>query len=118
MEIDEHELEALLALNEKRYYFDDGFWVKIEARKVDASEQVPHGIVYCLTLHDKANRRVFGIDNAHGNPKAKKGGRYSARIIAWDHKHHREKVEPYEFESPGQLLEDFWDGVNQITPWK
>lgn len=115
MEIEEQELETLLSLNEKRYYLDDGFWVKIEARKVNTSEQIPHGISYCLTLHDKQNHRVFGIDNAHGNPKAKKGGRYSARIITWDHRHDREKWSPYDFESPGQLLEDFWNGVNRFT---
>jgi len=43
---------------------------------------------------------------------ARKG--YTARKITWDHKHKREKISPYEYESASQLLEDFWREVEQI----
>lgn len=36
------------------------------------------------------------------------------RRKTWDHKHKMEKVEDYEFESPGKLLGDFWDKVELI----
>ena len=38
------------------------------------------------------------------NQKIKK---YGANRIVWDHKHKRNIVKAYEFESSGQLLEDF-----------
>ena len=43
-----------------------------------------------------------------------KGKKYGAKRIEWDHKHDREKVSDYEFESAGQLLDDFWKDVNRI----
>jgi hypothetical protein len=85
--------------------------VKIEAKSVPASPSIPHGIRYSMTLHNRNNVRVIGFDNAHAiKPKSRK--RFSGRKITWDHKHHMERVEPYEFESPGQLLDDFWVAVN------
>jgi len=32
----------------------------------------------------------------------------------WDHKHKKEKVRPYEFESASRLIEDFWKDVEEI----
>lgn len=103
------ELETLLSLNGEIFPMENGYWTKFEAYQVDPSEQIPHGISYSLTLHDKNNRRVVGFDNAHAiKPKRKKFG---ARKVTWDHKHQLEKVAPYEFETAGQLLEDFWEAV-------
>lgn len=65
-------LDFLLDLDGEVIVQDDGYWVKIEARKRSPSPQVPHGIDYSLTLHDKYGRRVLGFDNAHAAPK---GGR-------------------------------------------
>lgn len=65
-----------------------------------------------MTLHDRYNRRVLGFDNAHGfTPKRKRLG---ARMTTWDHRHRRDEVVSYEFESPGQLLEDFWREAERI----
>jgi hypothetical protein len=92
---------------------DNGYWTKFEVKRVKASEEIPHGIRYSLTLHDRNNNRVFGIDNAHGfKPKRK---RFGAKRIAWDHQHRKEKVLPYEFESPVVLLTDFWKEVDRIS---
>lgn len=91
-------LEALLDLDGEIYAIDEWYWVKFEARRVDATENIPHGIKYSLTLHDKNNRRILGYDNAHGfkNPKRKK---YSGKKIVWDHKHEHEKSSSYEYEN-------------------
>jgi len=105
-------LECLLELDGEIFPMDNGYWTKIEARLVAPNEKIPHGIRYSLTLHDRNNRRVLGFDNAHGiKPKKKKFG---AKRTAWDHKHDRTSIKNYEFESPGQLLEDFWDDVSWI----
>lgn len=104
-----YDLETLLNLNGEIYPLENGCWTKFEACQVKSSTQLPHGISYCLTFHDKNNRRIIGFDNAHAiKPKRKK---YGARKVTWDHKHQLEKIFPYEFESASQLLEDFWEAV-------
>ena len=105
-------LVTLLNLNGEIFPMDDGYWTKFEAYRVNPDQQVPHGIRYSLTLHDRYNRRILGFDNAHAIRPPKKG--YAARKITWDHRHKREKILPYEFESASQLLGDFWREVEQI----
>jgi hypothetical protein len=109
---DNQDLEVLLELDGEVFPMDNGCWTKFEAKKVESSKHIPHGVKYSLTLHDRNNLRIVGYDNAHGiKPKRKKFG---ARLVRWDHKHERQLVEPYEFESPAKLLEDFWISVNKI----
>ena len=105
-------LEMLLQLHGEVFPMDDGFWTKFEAYRVEPDEHIPHGVRYSLTLHDRTNRRVLGFDNAHGFRPARK--RDGARKTAWDHKHERETVVPYEFETAGQLLVDFWEAVEKL----
>ena len=108
-------LETLLDLSGMSYRLDKGYWVKFEAWSVEPSEQIPHGIRYTLTLHDRNNARVIGFDNAHDcqPPRRKK---FSGRRVVWDHYHRLEwKAVPYEFESPVQLIEDFWAEIERIT---
>ncbi len=88
---------------------ENGYWTKFEVYRVAPSQQMPHGISYCLTLHDKNNRRVIGFDNAHGIKSKRK--KYGVRKVTWDHEHRKEQVFSYEFETAGQLLEDFWEAV-------
>jgi len=79
---------------------------------VEPDAHIPHGIKYSLTLHDRNNKRIVGYDNAHGvKPRKRK---YAGKRLVWDHKHNKEKTRAYEFESPGQLMEDFWKDVNEI----
>ena len=104
-------LDTLIDLDGEIFMMEDGYWVKFEARRVSPSSFAPHGIRYSLTLHDKNNVRVIGFDNAHAI-KVKGRKRFSGRKITWDHEHHMDKVKPYEFESAGQLLDDFWKAVN------
>ncbi len=105
-------LATLLNLSGEIFPMDDGYWTKFEAYRVNPDQQVPHGIRYSLTLHDRYNRRVLGFDNAHAVRPARKG--YAARKITWDHKHKRDKISPYEYETAIQLLEDFWREVEKI----
>ena len=105
-------LVALLELNGEIFPMDNGFWTKIEARKVLSNEKTPHGIRYCLTLHDRTNRRVLGYDNAHQFKTGRKG--FATLTIEWDHKHERNSIKPYSYKSAGQLMEDFWNDVNRI----
>jgi len=105
-------LETLLLLNGEVFPMNNGFWTKIEAYQVTPDEHTPHGVRYSLTLHNQSNVRVLGFDNAHAFKPKKK--RYGARKVTWDHKHQQEKIVPYEYESAGQLLEDFWTAVEHI----
>ncbi len=106
------ELNTLLDLNGEIFPMDNGYWTKFEAAQVEPSAYIPHGIRYSLTLHDKYNKRIIGFDNAHAyKPKRKK---FAGRKITWDHKHKCEKIEPYEYESASQLMEDFWKEVYMI----
>lgn len=105
-------LETLLDLDGEIFPMENGFWVKFEAYRAEPSPSIPHGINYSLTLHDRNNTRILGFDNAHAiKPKRKK---YGARKVTWDHFHKIEKTHPYEFETTGQLLEDFWVAVEAI----
>ena len=56
----------------------------------------------------------MGFDNshAHGYKPGKK--KYGSREVTWDHKQERQKVVSYEYSSAAQLLEDFWDAVDEI----
>jgi Family of unknown function (DUF6516) len=107
-------LEALLLLDESIFEQDGGFWVKIEARLVESSTDVPHGVRYNLTLHDRYGTRVLGYDNAHGVKPPKRG--FRGRRLPYDHRHRtaRDKGVPYVFESAEKLLADFFREVDKV----
>lgn len=102
------DLENLLNLDGEVFPMDSGYWVKFEAKKVQISTSIPHGIRYSITLHNRLNRRVIGYDNAHSfKPKQK----YGAKKETYDHIHKQMDIVSYEFETASQLLEDFWKSV-------
>ena len=97
-------------MNGEVFLMDNGYAVKFSARKVTSAEHVPHGIKYSLTLHDDRNKRVVGYDNAH---EVRQGGKgFAGQRVTWDHKHDKERVQRYEFESAGKLMKDFWKDVD------
>jgi len=53
-------LETLLDLDGEIFPMDNGYWTKFEANKVEPTKQIPHGIRYSLTLHDRNNNRILG----------------------------------------------------------
>jgi len=105
-------LVTLLSLNGEIFPMDNGYWTKFEVYRVNPEQNIPHGVRYSLTLHDRYNHRVLGFDNAHSIRSSRKG--HGARTITWDHKHKCEKILPYEYESASQLMEDFWHEVERI----
>jgi len=105
-------LETLLDLDGEIFLMKNGYWTKFEASRVEPTQHIPHGLRYSLTLHDRNNSRILGFDNAHAfKPKKKK---YGIRKVTWDHKHKREKISPYEYESASELLKEFWAAVEEI----
>ena len=110
------DLQTLLNLDGQIFWLNPKYWVKFEARKVEAAApQIPHGIKYSLTLHDRNNTRILGFDNAHSmKRKDRRKKKYVGRVVAWDHVHKSETTKAYEFESASQLLEDFWKAVDEI----
>ena len=44
-------IQTLLDLHEQILDQEDGYWIKIEAWRVDINPNIPHGIRYSLTLH-------------------------------------------------------------------
>lgn len=103
-----NDLENLLNLDGEIFPYENGHWIKFEVKKVEESPQIPHGIKYSLTLHNKKNDRVIGYDNAHSFKSSKK---YSAKKVTYDHIHKEEKIVAYEFESASALITDFWNSV-------
>ena len=107
-------LDYLLDLDVEEFTLNGGYWVKIEAALTPQTAERPHGIRYCLTLHDKYNNRILGFDNAHS---IKPGKKFKGRIIEFDHMHKNlaDKGTPYEFKNANQLLEDFFNRVDEIV---
>jgi len=103
-------LSLLLEAHGETYQLAGGYWAKVEAWLVEPKPEIPHGIRYSLTLHDRRGTRVLGFDNAH---KVRfRRPRYGTRSLVWDHLHIEEQLETYEFRSAGRLLSDFWQRVN------
>lgn len=67
------DIETLLDLNGIVIEQRGGYWTKFEVRRTESTtEEVPHGIRYSLTLHDRCGQRVMGFDNAHAVNAKKK----------------------------------------------
>ena len=105
-------MDALLSLNGTTFNLDNGYWVKFTAYQVTPNKHKPHGIDYSLTLHNRYNDRIIGFDNDHAPPRKRKG--YVGRKVEWDHEHKIDIIQPYDFKTPVQLLEDFWASVNKV----
>jgi hypothetical protein len=84
-----------------------GHWVRFSVTEVPASSAKPHGLDYSLTLHGPDGERLVGFDNAHPVATQRRGERQ-------DHRHRLSLVRPYEYESAGKLLADFWTEVDAI----
>ena len=104
--------ENLLALDGYVFVIDEAgeYWVKFEVQRVEPSPERPHGLKYSLTLHDSANRRLVGFDNAH--PAMTRS--VERRAGPLDHRHRLGTVKPYRYRDAVQLLDDFWETVDQV----
>lgn len=108
-------IDMLLDLDGSLLDQGNGYWIKIEAKRTDSSNEVPHGIRYSLTLHEPYGKRILGYDNAHVVKPPKKF-KYAGRILAFDHKHRHvsDQGVPYEFKDAQQLLNDFFADVDRV----
>jgi len=109
---DDPSSENLLALDGYVFVIDEAgeYWVKFEVQRVEPSPERPHGLKYSLTLHDSANRRLVGFDNAH--PATTRPVERGAGPL--DHRHRLGAVKPYRYRDAAQLLDDFWQMVDQV----
>jgi hypothetical protein len=109
---DDPSSENLLALDGYVFVIDEAgeYWVKFEVQRVEPSPERPHGLKYSLTLHDSANRRLVGFDNAH--PATTRS--VERRASPLDHRHRLGAVKPYRYRDAVQLLDDFWEMVDQV----
>jgi len=108
-------IDTLLDLHDQVIDQGHGYWLKIEAWRVDPTPEIPHGIRYSLTLHEPYGKRILGYDNAHAVKPPKKF-KYAGRILAYDHKHRHvsDKGVPYEFKDAQQLINDFFADVDRV----
>jgi hypothetical protein len=107
---DEHTLEFLLAFDGRVHWYEQGYWVKFEIRRVQASPERSHGLRYSFTLHDPQGKRLIGYDNVH-RIRTRKG-----RTIEADHWHHSQNDPgtPYSFKDATTLVGDFLDEVERV----
>ncbi|MHB8743892.1 MAG: toxin-antitoxin system TumE family protein [Sulfuricaulis sp.] len=93
----EHTLEFLLNFDGRRHWYEGGYWLKFEIKRVETSQGRPHGLGYSFTLHAPDGTRLVGFDNAHrAQPK---GSRLKKRGRLMDHWHRTESDpgRPYAF---------------------
>lgn len=110
----EHTLEFLLDFDGRVHWYQDGYWVKFEIRRVEQTEERPHGLSYSFTLHGPDGKRLVGFDNAHAAPKPR--GRHRKRGKVTDH-WHRTETDPgrlYVFKDAAALIDDFFDAVERV----
>ena len=112
---DDSGIATLVELNGQIISQENGYWIKIEAWRVEPNRYVPHGIRYSLTLHEPYGTRVMGYDNAHAVRLPKKF-KYSGNRLPYDHRHRyvSDKGVPYEFKDAHQLLADFFNEVDRL----
>jgi hypothetical protein len=112
---EDHGIANLLELHDQIIDQGEGYWVKIEAWRVEPTDEIPHGIRYSLTLHEPYGKRILGYDNAHAVKLSRKF-KYAGQRLTYDHKHRhaRDSGVPYEFQDAQQLLVDFFNEVDRV----
>jgi hypothetical protein len=110
----EHGLEFLLAFDGRVHHLEEGYWLKFEIRRVEATKERPHGLSHSLTLHAPDGTRLVGFDNAHGVPA--RGAPFKAAPQESDHWHRSEGDPgcPYVFRDAETLIDDFFDEVERV----
>lgn len=109
-------LDTLLDLDGHLIDQGDGYWVKIEVRRLSRiTKERPHGIRYSLTLHGPDGQRIIGYDNAHAIIPIK-GNEYAGDRTFYDHRHRAidDRGSPYQFSDAYQLLRDFFEDVDRV----
>jgi Family of unknown function (DUF6516) len=110
----DYDLDLVLSLDGEIFMYDDGTFVKFKFKKVNLSDEIPHGISYSLTYHNKDKQRILGYDNAHFPQNIR--NKYKKSGLAFDHKHRSENDEGilYDFVDFVTLFEDFQRDVKRL----
>ncbi len=111
---DKKDLEALLDLDGFIIEQVHGCWVKFEVRQVSKTVNIPHGLRYSLTLHNRHGERIMGFDNAHGIKIKNKSKHQSIKTYDHRHRHSNDEGILYEFVDAHQLIKDFWLEVDKM----
>ena len=108
-------LTTLLELNGSIIEQGEGYWFEIHVWTVEVTPDIPHGIRYALTLHNRYGTWILGYDNAHAVKMPKKF-KYAGQRLPYDHKHRHsaDKGVTYEFKDAYQLLSDFFAEVDAV----
>ena len=109
----EHTLEFLLAFDGRRHWYDGGYSLKFEIRRVAPTATRPHGLRYSFTLHDPKGKRLIGFDNAHAL-KARQRSRPRLPIADHWHRTEKDRGRPYVFRDAETLLDDFFAEVERV----
>lgn len=112
--MNKHNTEVLLNLNGIVIEQAGGHWAKFEVREVPKTEEIPHGIRYSLTLHDRNGKRIMGFDNAHTVKGGRKGKYRDRKTFDHRHRHSEDEGVFYTFIDAYQLLKDFWLEVDKV----
>ena len=114
MEPQDHTLKFLLEFDGRTHWYEGGYHVRFEIKRVKATPERPHGLRYSFTLHDPDGRRLVGFDNAH--TVQPRGSRYNKRAEAADHWHRtgNDEGRPYAFQDAETLIEDFFNEVARV----
>jgi hypothetical protein len=85
-------------LENRKLHLSGGWIVQIRIWRLPlVSDERLHGLKYSL-FYGRKGERIIGYDNEAG-----KG----------DHRHYRERQEPYLFTTMEKLIADFWDDVRK-----
>lgn len=108
-----HTLAFLLDFDGRVHWYEQGYFVTFEIKRIEPIEERPHGLRYSFTLHPPEGERLMGFDNAHTVAPA---GRHAKRQVEADH-WHRTKDDlgrPYAFTDAATLISDFFGEVERI----
>jgi hypothetical protein len=118
----DHDLEALPSLHGWNSEIGGGFWVSVTAIRVAPDEGRPHGISYSLTLHSPGSGSSDTTTPIFHPSAAGQRKRSFRKRRAYDHRHRRNRITWYAFDSAPKLMEDFWNDVQSLlkeegVPW-
>lgn len=107
-------LEFLLAFDGRIHHLEQGYWLKFEISRREATPERPHELRYSFTLHAPDGSRLLGFDNAHR--VAARGSRYRRSPKQHDHWHRTADDEgrAYRFTTVDQLVADFEAEVMRV----
>lgn len=89
-------MKARLIWHDK-IYDKEGNIRELKIWRVKTTPDRPHGYKYSL-VYVVGGKRVIGYDNAEGRG---------------DHKHYKDRTEPYRFEGVDKLIRDFYSDIQR-----